>query len=121
MHKNFEINRKKITGGCQSGIKVVTHNSKSDLFASTNITVLFKYKVFIECIDYLISLHMKISKTSIVLMLNVSICLFFIMCVEHMHKKFEINRTKIKDSCHSGRKVVTHNSKSDLFAFRKGK
>ena len=31
-----------------------------------------------------------------------------------MHKKFEINWTKIKDGCQSGRKVVTHNSKSDL-------
>ena len=31
MHKKFEINRKKIKGGCQSGRKVVTHNSKSDL------------------------------------------------------------------------------------------
>ena len=31
-----------------------------------------------------------------------------------MHKKFEINRTKIKGSCQSGRKVVTHDSKSDL-------
>ena len=31
-----------------------------------------------------------------------------------MHKKFEIDWTKIKGSCQSGRKVVTHNSKSDL-------
>ena len=31
-----------------------------------------------------------------------------------MHKKFVMNRTKIKGSCQSGRKVVTHNSKSDL-------
>ena len=31
-----------------------------------------------------------------------------------MHKKFEINWTQIKGSCQSGRKVVTHNSKSDL-------
>ena len=31
-----------------------------------------------------------------------------------MQKKFEINRTKIKDGCQSGRKVVAHNSKSDL-------
>ena len=31
-----------------------------------------------------------------------------------MHKKFEINRTKFKGDCQSGRKVVTHNSKSDL-------
>ena len=31
-----------------------------------------------------------------------------------MHKKFEINRKKIKGSCQSGRKVVTHDSKSDL-------
>ena len=31
-----------------------------------------------------------------------------------MHKKFEINRTKIKGSCQSGRKMATHDSKSDL-------
>ena len=31
-----------------------------------------------------------------------------------MHKKFEINRTKIKGSCQSGRKVATHDCKSDL-------
>ena len=31
-----------------------------------------------------------------------------------MHKKFEINQTKIKGGCQSGRKVVTHNSNSDL-------
>ena len=31
-----------------------------------------------------------------------------------MHKNFKINWTKIKGSCQSGRKVVTHNSKSDL-------
>ena len=31
-----------------------------------------------------------------------------------MHKKFEINRTNIKGSCQLGRKLVTHNSKSDL-------
>ena len=31
-----------------------------------------------------------------------------------MHKKFEINWTKIKGGCQSGRKVVIHNSKSDL-------
>ena len=34
--------------------------------------------------------------------------------IEHMQNKFEINRTKIKGGCQSGRKVVTHNSKSDL-------
>ena len=34
--------------------------------------------------------------------------------LEHMHKKLEINQTKIKGSCQLGRKVVTHNSKSDL-------
>ena len=31
-----------------------------------------------------------------------------------MHKKFDINRIKIKGGCWSGRKVVTHNAKSDL-------
>ena len=30
--------------------------------------------------------------------------------LKHMHKKFQINRTKIKVGCQSGRKVVTHNS-----------
>ena len=34
--------------------------------------------------------------------------------IEHIHKKFEINRTKIKGGCQSGRKVVPHDSKSDL-------
>ena len=31
-----------------------------------------------------------------------------------MHKKFDINRTKIKGGCQSGRKVVAHDSKRDL-------
>ena len=31
MYKKFEINRTKIKGGCQSGTKVITHDSKSDL------------------------------------------------------------------------------------------
>ena len=31
-----------------------------------------------------------------------------------MHKKFEVNRTKIKGGCQSGRKVVTNDSKSYL-------
>ena len=31
-----------------------------------------------------------------------------------MHKKFEMNRIKIKGGCQSGRKVVPHDSKSDL-------
>ena len=31
-----------------------------------------------------------------------------------MHKKFEINLAKIKGGCQSGRKVVPHDSKSDL-------
>ena len=35
------------------------------------------------------------------------------MLLEHMHTKFE-NRTKIKGGCHLGRKVVPHDSKSDL-------
>ena len=31
-----------------------------------------------------------------------------------MHKKFEINQTKIKGGCQSGREVVPHDSKSNL-------
>ena len=34
--------------------------------------------------------------------------------MKYMHKKFEINRTKIKGSCQSGRKAATHDSKSYL-------
>ena len=34
--------------------------------------------------------------------------------IRHVHNKFEINRTKIKGGCQSGRKVVSYNSKSDL-------
>ena len=37
-----------------------------------------------------------------------------VILLEHKHKKFEINQTKIKGSCQSGRKVVTYDSKSDL-------
>ena len=36
------------------------------------------------------------------------------MPLENMQKKFEINHTKIKGGCQSGRKVVPHDSKSDL-------
>ena len=34
--------------------------------------------------------------------------------LEHMYKKFEINQTKIMGACQSGRKLVTHDSMSDL-------
>ena len=37
-----------------------------------------------------------------------------VILLEHMHKKFEINRTKIKGSCQSKREVATHNSMSDF-------
>ena len=37
------------------------------------------------------------------------------LLLEHMYKKFEINQTKIKGGCQSGRKGVhTHDSKSNL-------
>ena len=35
MQKKFGINRAKIKGGCQSGRKVVTHKSNSDLPLAT--------------------------------------------------------------------------------------
>ena len=31
-----------------------------------------------------------------------------------MHKKFEVNQTKVKGDCQLEKKLVTHNSKSDL-------
>ena len=48
---------------------------------------------------------------------TLNLCLiYFTLAIlsEHMHKKFEINQTKIKGDCQLERKVVTHNSKSDL-------
>ena len=36
------------------------------------------------------------------------------MLLEHIYKKFEINRTLIKGGCQSESKVVTPDSKSDL-------
>ena len=50
MHKKFEINLTKIKGGCQSGRKVVTHNSKNDLLLAPALeqivlTVLFSYYI----------------------------------------------------------------------------
>ena len=41
------------------------------------------------------------------------------MLLEHMHKKFQINRTKIKGGCQLARKVVAYDSKSDKRAGRK--
>ena len=35
--------------------------------------------------------------------------------IEHMHKKFEINQTKIKGICQSGRKVMTQDSWGTTF------
>ena len=46
MHKKFEINRTKVKGGCQSGRKVTTHDSKSDL---PLINKLF-YELFLDCL-----------------------------------------------------------------------
>ena len=42
------------------------------------------------------------------------ITLALAILLEHMHKKFVINQTNIKGGRQSGRKVVSHNSKSDL-------
>ena len=44
---------------------------------------------------------------------------FLCMCSDSMACYFKINQTKIKGGCQSGRKVVTHNSKSDLPLERK--
>ena len=52
---------------------------------------------------------------------TLNLCLIYLkiksalaILLEHMHKELEINRTKIKGGCQSGRKVVTHSSKTDL-------
>ena len=46
MKKKFEINHTKIKGGCQSGRKVVTHNSKSDLPLSSDMLLVTFRKMF---------------------------------------------------------------------------
>ena len=53
MHKKFEINQTKIKGGCQSGSKVVSHNSKSDLPLSKVDMCLRKIKKLLLCQDLL--------------------------------------------------------------------
>ena len=40
MHRKFEINPTKIKGGCQSGTKVVIHDSKNDLPLVDSFSVL---------------------------------------------------------------------------------
>ena len=52
---------------------------------------------------------------------NLNLCLIYFkvkgalaILLEHMYKKFEINWTKIKIGCQSARKVIPHDSKSDL-------
>ena len=46
-HTKFEINQKKIKGGCKSGIKVVTNDSKSDLpLASTMDVMQSRFSVY---------------------------------------------------------------------------
>ena len=52
---------------------------------------------------------------------TLSLCLIYFkitralaILLEHMYKKFEINQTNIKGGCQLGRKVVTHDPKSDL-------
>ena len=47
MHKKFEINLRKIKGGCQSGRKVVTYNSKSDLPLGETLLKLIHIKLHI--------------------------------------------------------------------------
>ena len=83
---------------------------------------LFFYCIFATpTIKWQITLRLVVYHFSSRLMvtLNLSLIYFKItwalaILLEHMHKKFEINRTKIKGGCQLGRKVVTHNSKSDL-------
>ena len=41
---------------------------------------------------------------------NLSLLVEFVQ----MSNDFEVNQTKVKGGCHSGRKVVPHDSKSDL-------
>ena len=43
MYKKFEINRTKIKGGYQSGRKVVTQNSKSDLPLALMIVTIMEF------------------------------------------------------------------------------
>ena len=52
MHKKFEINRKKIKGGCQSGGKVVPHDFKSYLTLVTYFESKCSTKFSSECMPH---------------------------------------------------------------------
>ena len=55
----------------------------------------------------------RLTATLNLCLINFKITWELVIPIKDMHKKFEINRTKIKGGCQSGRKVTTHNSKSD--------
>ena len=56
----------------------------------------------------------RLTATLNLCLISFKITLALAILLQHMHKKFEINQTKIKGGCQSGRKVVTHNFKNDL-------
>ena len=71
MHKKFEKNRRKIKGGCQSGRKVVTHNSKNDLPLGTQIELFAKS--FISAFHEILIGSYKIESDPILQDINVRI------------------------------------------------
>ena len=88
MHKKFVINRKKIKGGCQSGKKVVAHDSSLQVVFNCNdehliITKVCNFSNYCTAQSNLCLIYLKL--TWAIATLSV-----------HMHKKFEVNRTKIK-------------------------
>ena len=77
MHKKFEINQTKIKGGCESGRKVVTHNSKSDLPLVEMI-----YKISVKCHETACCMSQKFTAADITFK---SFCPFFIFFSIKLH------------------------------------
>ena len=75
-------------------------HAKIDNWSHSSIHYIKRFHYY-EIHYYECRMYLKITRTLAILL-------------EHMHNKFEINLTKIKGNCQSGRNVVTHDSKSDL-------
>ena len=54
----------------------------------------------------------RLTATLNLCLIDITITWALATLLQHMHKKFEINRTTIKGGCQFGRKVVTQDSKS---------
>ena len=96
-----------------STYKVIYHTLLWHNIMCTGCFILFSFFIIIYVI---VGCHISSRLTA-----TLNLCLIYFkitwalsILLQHIHKKFKINWTKIKGSCQRGRKVATHDSKSDL-------